>query len=296
MRKNLFIAVIYATTRWQEPETRMLLDLLCRSDDSGIMLKRVSIYTPITSIFPNENMFLSCTETELVLRQIDCDNVEEDALINECLSISAYYDCNDSFLLIKGDKLLFKEVSIARMIREIQSNPVPDLGIVAIRFCKFGIQVIESIFFHRNHINLMSKPFPQYGQNCDCAIKYLFELYTTITEVKFYKNLDVGRRSDNVTLEISPCEIVIKDSIIDLFLKYIIYLQSKESIISERESNGHVISMTLYGNKTRYYCSAIRNAQVWPMIYPRWKLRYYIHHLNLYRQTFQGLGRKLFFF
>ena len=64
----------------------------------------------------------------------------------------------------------------------------------------------------------------------------------------------------------------------ELFLKYLIYLRggSSSSSSNNASTSKQVITMSYYGHSPRYGCGAIRNAQLWPMIYPRWGLRYYV--------------------
>ena len=278
----LSIAIIYGHNNSIDFDAKKLAELFCMHGYKDFKRVRVSIYTStsngkniLETQLPKQSTSDFCSETEFVHRPIDCSNVGGTEIINNCLSISAYYDWNDYFLVLKREMIGSPHFNLSKIVSEIQSNPVQDVGILVIRLPKSETTKREDpIFFHRNHITILGKPFGTNERNWECAIEWLKELYSKTTRISFYKELVVGSY-ESAKQEIS-CKSDIRDSIKDLLLRYLIYLVDKDSYSKDRESKKLIISMSLYGTQERYVCDAIRNAQLWPMIYPSWKLRYYI--------------------
>src|SRR6218665_461247 len=57
------------------------------------------------------------------------------------------------------------------------------------------------------------------------------------------------------------------------------YLERKKSSNGNTNPDGKwIIAMTLFGKDPKYAWGAIRNAQLMPIVFPKWKLRFYVPH------------------
>src|SRR6218665_2474027 len=57
------------------------------------------------------------------------------------------------------------------------------------------------------------------------------------------------------------------------------YLERKKSSPDTTKPDGKwIIAMTLFGKDPKYTWGAIRNAQLMPIVFPKWKLRFYVPH------------------
>ena len=198
--------------------------------------------------------------------------------INYCAGYQSYVDWNEYYIILPENyQFPFLDIFSDSINFMKNMSYLPNVGMLIYSDANEMISNNENyldfrkpIFFHRNHLTLMELSLP-FG----CCTEYVFRCLNAIYEKNIFVFLGGVKKIHSIDFSAGnksyDCGFLGR-KLKEIVQTYIENSKEEARIIEENR----VISMTLYGDSSRYVCGALRNAQLAKVYFPKWKLRYYL--------------------
>lgn len=169
------------------------------------------------------------------------------------------------------------QASVQQFLRRIQNFTPQDVGVV---FQNGASSIPGRIFFGRKHFEIFGFFIPQSLTDLTKMPEFLQMIYQNDLMITITAN---GVASGVISKQ-NPSQIPSVESDLSEYnstLSRYLQVSAFNPCLRCRNMNSRmVIAMSLYGSDHRYTMGAIRNAQLLPVVFPGWRLWFYVERAN----------------
>ncbi|ESO00763.1 hypothetical protein HELRODRAFT_175241 [Helobdella robusta] len=271
------------------PLLKSLVPSFCRTASSGYSYHFYASYDVRDTHF-SKNTFMSAihrtfrdiigdtcpTKLNASLYFVKCNHNKNPAWAQNDAMMEAYLDHIDYYYRVNDDTKMLTPGWTEAYVDILQSFNPPNIGVVGPLHKGGNEDILTYDFVHRSHIDIFGSYYPRVFTDwwADNWISAVYGPVRTmkLPNVRLVHTSEVGTRYSirNDREKFLNAQIDQGKDIIERYLK----TMTKRSNSSQKIKK--IISMSLWGSKTRYTYGALRNAQLLPVYFPNWKLRIYV--------------------
>jgi len=216
-------------------------------------------------------------DLQLSLHLVQCDHAGKPVWAQNDAMLEAYLDNADYYYRINDDTKLQTKDWTNIFINTLNSFNPKKLGVCGPNHSGGNLKVLTYDFVHRTHIDVLGFYYPRlmtdwWGDNWITTI-YQPNRMRKVMDVTLKHTLAMGQRySVNWKIKRKWKQQVLEDK--KVINRYLVHLNSTS--VQEKPNGRRIISMSLFGKNPVHTWGAIRNAQLTPVFFPGWRLRFYV--------------------